>query len=454
MLNKKPIASKRLLFFLISICILFFSFAFNGFGTLTKDFFLYNYKDSESLVVNQISCGGQLFGGQLIDTINGYKELSYTCDATRLIAYSSQYGVQGKFYLLSYKVFQKTVDSSIRFFVAVAQLGTALLSAVVLSLFGLWVLQQFNTRIALITVLLMALSPMLVGFSRNLYWAMPLLFLPLIYTLFLFEKLSSTPKKKIVFLLGLLIIFYLKYLSGYEYITTITIMACSAVAYYLYIKKASIVEHCTSYALVMAVSLMAFTAALGTHIHSLNSQTGSYRESANTVFARAIERSVGTDKYLQYSYDGMKNMENGVYVIADSYVNFDSIKYSKSKLLASFISIVSYLLLPVINIPLTINQPFATYSQSLLTLTIILITIFIKRKAIFPKKDTRKIGALYIATIFGFIGYASWIIAAHSHSLVHLHINGILMYMPMALFSFVIISMILDKIIRRIIEIK
>ncbi len=449
MVSKKPIAQKRLLFFLISVSILFFSFAFNGFGTLSKDFFLYNYKDSESLVVNQISCGGKLFGGQLLDTMNGYNGLSYTCDTSKLLAYSSQYGAQGKVYLLIFKIFEKYINNSIRMFVAFAQLGTALLSSVVLSLFGLWVLQKFNTRTAFITVVLMALSPMLVGFSRNLYWAMPLLFLPLIYTLFLFEKYSKTPKNKILFLVGLFFILYFKYLSGYEYVTTITIMVCSASSYYLYIKKASFVQHSIYYMLVVAVSFMAFTAAVGTHIHSLKTQTGSYKGSARIVLDRAIERSVGSDEYLQYSYEGMKNMENGIFVIADSYVNFDVLKSKKSYLLASFISLTSYLLLPVINIPITINQPFAIYSQSLLVFLIILVIIFIKRKTIFPTKIIRRIGALYTATILGLAGYFSWLIAAHSHSMVHLHINGILMYMPMALFAFVIISVLLDEIIPR-----
>jgi hypothetical protein len=48
------------------------------------------------------------------------------------------------------------------------------------------------------------------------------------------------------------------------------------------------------------------------------------------------------------------------------------------------------------------------------------------------------------------VGYLSWLILARSHSLVHAHINGILLYLPFALFGYIIIGLYLQTLSGRV----
>ena len=449
MKKKLPAYKNAVSFTVFSTALLFFSFAFNGFGTLPKDFFLYNYKDSESLVVNQVVCGGDAYSGQLLERIGGFKGLVNTCDIVTLTGYSSQFGLQGKVYVTAYKIYNSVSKQGIEIFISLAQIGTALLSALVLALFGFWVWKNIDRKSALVVIFLIAISPMLVGFSRNLYWVMPMLFLPLVDVLFTFEYAMENKKRMIIFSLGLFVILCARYLMGYEYITTITIMILAASSYYIFMKKEALIKYLWYFSILFGVSIVAFMVSLFIHIFSLNSQTGSYKESAKIVYSRAFERSINSDEYYNYAYDGMKNMENEVYVISNSYIKFDKLKDKNSHFIATVYSLISYAILPVMNVPISINQPFNIFVQSLSLFIILLLIIYIKKAKLFKPRMHRQIDALYLSILLGFLGYLSWLVIAHSHSLVHLHINGITMYMPMVLFGYIILSLSLVNIFNK-----
>ncbi len=432
---------------------LFFAFTFNVFGVVTTDEFTLNFKDSESLVSNQIVCKGSLFSGQLL----GYVKAPATTDAEKscvkknLEPYSSQFGLQGRSYTLLYKVLSKISDVSPKSFILIAQLMTALASSVTLSLLVLWVKLRIGRPESIIVSLLLALSPMLVSFARNLYWALPLMFLPLIFTLF-FYRYKTKKKYQVTYSITLGVLLFLRFLNGYEYVTSITIMIAAAVGYFLYMENKQLNDYIKEFAKVFAVTLVAFSSALGVHIAALQGSTGSISKSVGIIKSRAVERSTASASYLIFPYGNLKHMAPDVYELGDYYVDLDDKSRSSSELWSNSVAILNYALLPVFRLPVGLTQPFSTLIYSVTMFAIVLSIICLKRGSLFAKKRIRQIEALYVSCAIGFIGFLSWLVLARSHSLVHAHINGILLYLPFAIFGYMILSIYFHKIIRRAIR--
>lgn len=445
---------KKNRFFLFGVTVfLFFAFTFNVFGVVTTDEFTLNFKDSESLVSNQIVCKGSLFSGQLLGYIKApaTTDTEKSCVKKNLEPYSSQFGLQGRSYTLLYKALSKVSDVSPRSFILIAQLMTALASSVTLALLVLWVKLRIGRPESIIVTLLLALSPMLVSFARNLYWALPLMFVPLIFTLF-FYRYKTTEKYQVTYNIILGVLLFLRFLNGYEYVTSITIMIAAAVGYFLYIENKQLNDYVKEFAKVFVVTLIAFSSALGVHIVALQGSTGSISKSVEIIKSRAVERTTASASYLTFSYGNLKQMAPDVYELGDYYVDLEGKSRSSSELGSNAVALLNYALLPVFRLPLILTQPFSTLIYSVTMFTTVLGIIYIKRKSLFAKKRIRQVGALYVSCAIGFIGFLSWLILARSHSLVHAHINGILLYLPFAIFGYIILSIYLHNIIRRVIR--
>ena len=448
---------KHKLFLGLATLFLFLSFAFNAFGTISTEGFLSNYKDSEALVVNQIVCNGQPYGNQLLSVsansikLDNSKQITDDCSEKSVIPYSSQFGLQGKFNTAMYEVVGKPLHLTTSTYVVILQISTAFLSAILFALLGLWALLQLGKIPSLILIMFVALSPMIVGFSHNLYWALPLLIAPLVYTLFLYRT-NLTKRRAILFFLGLGILLYIRYLCGYEYITTITIMVVAAVIYWLVVGRVKSKVFIQQSVLILAVSVIAFGLSLITHVAALNTYTNSTSKSLNIIKQRAEERTINADKYTQYPYMNLKNLANDHYEITNGYFNYEKRMEGGSVLWATFVAISTYLLLPVVHLPITFVNSFGEYIQSMLFVGVILLLLYLYRSKWVERKQLLRVTALFAATAVGFIGYLSWLVLAYSHSLVHAHINGILMYLPTALFGFMIIGLYIEFLIKKYVQ--
>lgn len=439
---------KHKLFFAAITLALFLSFAFNFFGAVTTDSFILNFKDSEALVTNQIVCKGEVFNDQMVAQKGDYGSsgLISRCESKELVPYSSQFGLQGKLYTAGFNLLSNFVHISAVTYVTIVQLATAMGSAVVFGLLALWVRSRFGLIPASVFGLLVAMSPMVVGFSRNLYWTLPLLVLPLVFALY-YYRLKSTKKRMLLFWLILGILLYLRYLCGYEYITTLTIMIVAAISYYLYIGGSKTKVYIQQSIIVGVVSFLAFGAALVTHVGALNAYTGSTGKSVSIITQRAADRTSNADQYLKYPYENLKGLASDYYKVTDTYVHYDKQMESNSKPLATLVALSNYMLLPVIHLPISFAASFSLYAQSMGMFVVLLALLYVMRKKWIPKRLSTQIRALYLAFAIGLLGYFSWLMLGYSHSLVHAHINGILMYLPFALFGYVIIGIFIESVI-------
>lgn len=444
---------KYKLFLLVTTSILFLAFAFDLFGGMTPPAFTQNYKDSEALISNQIACRGSIYGGQLIQAKGNNIGAAVTnCDASTTEAYSSQFGLQGRLYTLGYRALSKIIHIQLIGYIAFAQIMTALISALCFALLVLWIRLNIGFMPAIISTFFISVSPMLVGFARNLYWALPLMVLPLIYVLFAYSP-DLKKSKKIIFWIILAALFYIRFLCGYEYVTSFPIMAAAGVIYYLYISGGKPRVYIKELALVLLVSVIGFSAALGTHILSLSHYTHSTSSAIKVVKNRAFARIIDTGDYLSVPYSNYKATLNDSYQITNSYLHLDEPRHHTSLAWAVGVAILNYSLLPVVDSPVTLSQPFATYIESFAIFTVLLVLLFVYRRKWVPRDQIVKVEALFAASLTGLAAYLSWLVIARPHALVHAHINGVLMYLPAALFGYMIfgyyISSQSDKLLKK-----
>lgn len=220
-----------LFFFLIA----FLVFQKNLFGTVNKDFFNSFQKDSEALVVVgivadelNINKNGWALGFIDIDgssqypndVMDSYKFFSSKANAPNSVysPYISQIGVQEIFYSALQKTFSFKSISKLQYF------PSAILAFLVVAFYYLH-RRIYGARYALIFSLVLVLSPWISSIARNLYWSpflwlLPVFFGSLVYT-------ATTDKVRGIFYFLIFLSFFAKCLSGYEYITSITLLACS-----------------------------------------------------------------------------------------------------------------------------------------------------------------------------------------------------------------------------------
>lgn len=433
----------------ISLVTLFFFLAFtlNITGALTSESFVANDKFSENLVRYQMYCKGQLYDDQLI----GLKDLQAVnqhpeCTKTNYVAYNSQFGLQGKLGVILQQILHLNSGAAI----VVYQLLTALLSAMLFALLALWVRIRFGMSVAIVFSIFVSLSPMIVSFSRNLYWALPLMITPIVYILYFYTP-SLSRKTHSWFLAGLALLLYLRFLCGYEYITTFTIMVVSVTLYELILSGMKYKSILKRIALVGLMPFVAFMLTFSTHVLSLNQQTGSTSKSIEIIKNRAQDRTINSQVYTQYAYMSLDYAANDFYKASNEYIKYDKIKDSGSVPVAILVAYTAHLLLPVVHTSI-LSGVFAAYAQSFSVFIIILVLLYRYRAKWVSKKQAQQVRALYVAATVGLAGYFSWLIFAYSHSLVHAHINGILMYLPTALFGFIILGLYIEFLIKKYIR--
>lgn len=132
--------------------------------------------------------------------------------------YRAQFGLQQ----IVYSYLSRTLGLT-----TLAQLQTipAILTALVLAGLFFMYLQIYNRLFAVLFLLSLACAPYFLSMARNLYWNPFLLLAPALVAAFLYQARTRTGQGLLLGLIGLLMM--LKCLSSYEYLTSVTLLACS-----------------------------------------------------------------------------------------------------------------------------------------------------------------------------------------------------------------------------------
>lgn len=300
--------------------------------------------------------------------------------------YFQQYGIQAELSGLLYNTFKsfKNIES--------LQLVFSLLTSVIIILVAYEISLSFSWLFSFCFLIILFLSPQIVGFARNLYWTVFLWFLPLYFSLLSFRF------RKVKFLSCFFIFSYassvaLKCLSGYEYLTCILILSAFIyfVAPFVATNNYTFRQAFIDLMKLIAASLIGFMVAV--IIHS-NMRAESFLD--------GLHDTVGFDaiKYLPVASDVNYNNATSIYDVLKLYFfnwrvpfiyPFESLKAFPVMFFASLASLI--------------------------------IIGFINRAIFF--RDFILLAVTFLVPI-------SWYVVMAGHAKIHIHLDFVLMYLGFA----------------------
>lgn len=225
----------RLLAVLVGMVVMSKVFSANAFRIATPWLFNTFQIDSEALVVSNIVAdrlalekGGARLGYIALDgefrfpaTLvriyqifregPGAEELSFS-------PYTSSFGGQGWFFSAIARGFE------VRHIVILYRINAVLLTIVLMGLFLIY-RKIYDRTFAWVFLLVMIGSPWVVSFARNLYWVPFLWFLPSVFSGLLL--LATKGWQRLLFAAGIVFAVFAKSATGYEYLSSITLLAAS-----------------------------------------------------------------------------------------------------------------------------------------------------------------------------------------------------------------------------------
>jgi hypothetical protein len=428
--------AKECKIFLISSFVLFFAYSLNYFNVISYENFVSFQSDSESLVVNRISCtmhqGRDFESGMLILPP---QTLTEECSSDNAIAYTSQFGIQGRIFSLfapdSHEWFNRYVGW-FKILMSILFVGS-------LSLFLQRVGKEFGSSIAIGTLLLISLSIWPALFSRNLYWVIFIHFLPFIFSWYFYPYFKKT-NRTIAFLVLIALLVCIKALAGYEFITNVILSATVPAIYYELKSKSSIRNLIRPTFSIFIAGIVGFGLAAGMHFAMLSNHFGSTAKAFGNILDRAAIRTVSNEGNLQFrALENFQGEHPSLYHFTNTLIGLERFNENPGEELFNYLWIAfKYGNTSIIQPPIAANNYLAFFS-TLFGFSLIVFAIIARNRIHLFNKDAADRPLLWLV-ITGFCASLSWAILAAGHMLNHTHLASIIFYLPFLLLSYVLVS--------------
>ena len=441
---------KSILFFGVVWGVLFLSFFGNIFGVgLWREWFDGFQRDSSAIVEKTARCKEKSgYSGPLIVAKNeDYNSVMTTggCDASLLKPYASQYGLQAR--IITALAPNDSAKLPVYFKKVNVVLSAAM--AALMALVTLRVRKLFGLVAAAVFATLVAFSPWIVGYAQNMYWIEPLMFAPFAFA-FLSYSYCKSSKKMWLFYLGETILLFLKLLGGYEYISTIAISVFVPIIFFeLVNNKQKIIKLWKHAVMTGVVVVIAFVGAYVTNFMALADYYHSSDTALKMINERASERGLsGIRKMRTHAVGNLKTLLPESYEFANRFINMEELAEDKGSTYQYLaINAGKYVLLPALSLPLSIKGVFGEIVQSILIWVLVgyLVLFYLKRRHPSFKYYRSFLWSLHISLA----GALSWLILMPGHALPHAHINGIVFYMPLLLFVYMVVGLYIGNIVKK-----
>lgn len=416
---------------MLSVILLTLGFDHNAWGVVGEKKFETFQNDSESLVMARMVASrqygltsyGALMGWGDADPLN-LKNNDYQHQYDVYFAsgnfhaysvYKSQTGFQAFFFSLLDRLSPLTPKWNLRLFRGLL----ALLLALTLSFFILWVYREFGWFAALIVFVTTLLSPWITLFGRNLLYFTWAFYLPMVLTAFYlaWEKRNGKESNKVLGWLVLAAVSFKCLFDGYDFIIPSLAMVFIPLVYYAiydkwnirrFITRAVIVAVACSGGVMIGILMLAF---------QLSFVDGSFSAGLADVFLTLGRRTYGDP-----------SLYPAVYA--------DSLKANPLSVLATYL-FNDYVLAFV-------NLHFFDLILVAAIFTIIYTAVdkFIKLNL----PDKNRAYALMGATWVSVLSPISWFVIFKGQAYVHTHTNYLAWYMPFTFFAFALCALIVQNI--------
>jgi len=441
---------KSILFFGVVWGVLFLSFFGNIFGVgLWREWFDGFQRDSSAIVEKTARCKEKSgYSGPLIVAKNeDYNSVMTTggCDASLLKPYASQYGLQARI------ITALAPNDSAKLPVYFKKVNVVLsaVMAALMALVALRVRKLFGFVVAAVFATLVAFSPWIVGYAQNMYWIEPLMFAPFAFA-FLSYSYCKSSKKMWLFYLGETILLFLKLLGGYEYISTIAISVFVPIIFFeLVNNKQKVISPWKHAVMTCIVVVVAFVGAYATNFMALSDYYHSSDIARKMINERASERGLsGIRKMRAHAVGNLKMLLPESYKFANRFINMEELAKDKGSTYQYLaINAGNYVLLPALSLPLSLKGMVGEIVQSVLVWVLVgyLVLFYLKRRHPSFKYYRSFLWSLHISLA----GALSWLILMPGHALPHAHINGIVFYMPLLLFVYMVVGLYIGNIVKK-----
>ena len=441
---------KSILFFGVVWGVLFLSFFGNIFGVgLWREWFDGFQRDSSAIVEKTARCKEKSgYSGPLIVAKNeDYNSVMTTggCDTSLLKPYASQYGLQAR--IITALAPNDSAKLPVYFKKVNVVLSAAM--AALMALVTLRVRKLFGLVAAAVFATLVAFSPWIVGYAQNMYWIEPLMFAPFAFA-FLSYSYCKSSKKMWLFYLGETILLFLKLLGGYEYISTIAISVLVPIIFFeLVNNKQKVIKLWKHAVMTCVVVVVAFVGAYVTNFMALSDYYHSSDTALKMINERASERGLsGIRKMRTHAVGNLKMLLPESYKFVNRFINMDELAEDRGSTYQYLaINAGNYVLLPALSLPLSIKGVFGEIVQSILVWVLVgyLVLFYLKRRHPSFKYYRSFLWSLHISLA----GALSWLMLMPGHALPHAHINGIVFYMPLLLFVYMVVGLYIGNIVKK-----
>jgi hypothetical protein len=241
---------EKVVLFVILVLIFTSSFAINVFGVAPANFFDGFQSDSEALVY------GKIAADNLEISSHKFGLGSVASDGNAFQPYESQYGLQGRIF--------STLHNDLKLGIPLLKVLACLILTVTLLGLACFYRTIISFSFSIIFLLTVFLSPWVVSFARNLYWVTFTWFLPALCSVFYFKAKTVASRR-----LGIFLVFgafFVKCLSGYEYLSSVILFATAPSVYLLVLNKGgSRKKFLSDFLNVTLVGVFAFVIAFCLH---------------------------------------------------------------------------------------------------------------------------------------------------------------------------------------------
>lgn len=425
----------QIIFLVISFVILFFSYSANIWHVADSNYNMFDRPDERNVIgrLDKSANEGFFSYGLLTGatdfwpdslppahSFNDQVNLQYSyflsdkpIPGNEFVAYKSQTGGQAIMYSILQQFLPFSNHTNIKIFRAI----NAILVSLCFVLFLGWCYRNFGFISSLITFIFIFLSPWLVKFGYNLWWALWSFYIPFLTITFLMEKKAKKPEsvsERKVLLAVFLSMFVKCIFTGFEFISSTLVMAICPIIFYgiacgmninkllIFVVKASI------------CALLGVVAEMPVLITQIKFYNGTFMDGINHIL---------------YSFTKRASFAEGQEVY--SVIDLLKIYCKDYPLMADFMP--------------TLKFGFGTLAFVCLVFGSI---IFLKSRKI-GEALKRKNTALVVVMLVAIIGPASWFIIFKQHASMHFFLDYITWYMPFLLYEFLVIGQGINLLVRK-----
>ncbi len=308
-------------------------------------------------------------------------------DIIRLTPYVSQYGIQGAIFSKIYNNFIPKIN--------VLYYINSLAFAITISTLVLLYRKTISVDFAVIFFLTIILSPWIVSFARNLYWIPFTWFLPAVFAGFYF--LAQSIRRKIFLAALIYFSFVLKCLAGYEYISSIILLAAAIFSYELFNPERVLTksQSVKGFFLICLLGVAGFSTALLMHA---NMRGDTLIEGIKSIYEFDVKRRTYGDPN-SFGSENYEALSSSILMVLKTYIFTWHTEFLKG------------------------FPGFTFYMLCILSMA----TIFYRYYAAHQNKA--RDASLFIAFLMPPL---SWFILAKSHSAQHTHMSYVLWYFGFA----------------------